>query len=242
MSDYISFINDAFHEYNRTFNTAELKKLLSTYLYKDIHINNSTLTWRIHDLKEKGFIQHAGRGMYTLPDKKAYRPEITNTVINIFHSIKYEFPYIDLCIEDTRWYNEFMVHQTFKNAIVAEVEKDAVDAVFNSLTKTLKDVFKNPDSFIFETYISKAENPVIVKSLISESPVQEQNDIKVASLEKMLVDLLSDDELYSAQSTEIPNIFKNTMDKYVINISKLKRYARRRNRLDKIETLITTLQ
>jgi hypothetical protein len=77
-----------------------------------------------------------------------------------------------------------------------------------------------------------------VKSLISESPVLDQHGVKIAPLEKLLVDCVSDQDLFAAQQSEIDFIFKTAFDKYTINESKLKRYARRRNQLEKVKNLL----
>src|SRR5690348_13753585 len=89
--------------------TKKLKDFLSICIYNNENVNDNTLAWRIHDLKKKGIIRQAGRGLYALSDnsdKKEYHPEITNTLSHIFYTVKDNFPYVDLCIEDMRWYNE----------------------------------------------------------------------------------------------------------------------------------------
>ena len=74
--------------------------------------------------------------------------------------------------------------------------------------------------------------------MISESPLAETNDIIIAALEKILVDLVSNELLYAAQQEERTTIFVNAFSKYFVNMSKLRRYARRRNRMEQIEELI----
>jgi len=58
-------------------------------------------------------------------------------------------------------------------------------------------------------------------------------------LEKLLVDCIADKELFAAQQSEIDFIYKTTAEKYTINEGKLKRYARRRNQLEKVVMLLT---
>ncbi len=210
------------------FTTRDLEKLLKRYLPNTASEN--TIGWKIHDLKVKGIIRHLERGVYALEKKKDYSPQVNAEMKRLYSSIRQQLPYTDLCLTDTSWFNEFMLHQVFKNYLVIEVEKEAAPVVFNRLMESGKKVFLNPDREIFQHYIHNTEDALIVKPLISESPVIEQEDIKVASLEKMLVDCLADRELYSAQSQEIDDIFKNAMEKYNIHTSKLKRYAGRRNK------------
>ena len=74
------------------------------------------------------------------------------------------------------------------------------------------------------------DNAIIIKNLNSEAPIQKWNNINVPTLEKILVDIIADDELFAAQQGELEFIFKSAFDKYNINESKMKRYASRRNR------------
>ncbi|MBK8786380.1 MAG: hypothetical protein IPN43_07745 [Chitinophagaceae bacterium] len=106
------------------------------------------------------------------------------------------------------------------------------------MTDVSKKVFLNPTEDIFNRYISNFNEVIIVQPLISESPITEQGGIKIASLEKLLVDCVADKDLFAAQQSEIDFIFKTAQSKYSINISKIKRYARRRNQLEKIDLLL----
>jgi hypothetical protein len=96
----------------------------------------------------------------------------------------------------------------------------------------------NPKADVFTNYISTSENVVIVKSLISESPLYEDEGIPIASMEKLLIDIICDKEVYSAQNQEAEFIFKNAAAKYNISTARLKRYATRRNKLSEFKNLI----
>jgi hypothetical protein len=201
--------------------------------------NKNTLRWKIHDLKDKGIIHHVTRGVYTLTaQKRSYLPEIPAEAKELYKSIRQELPYTELSMAYTEWFNEFMLHQAFRKYLVIEVEKEAAASVFNRLSEQGKKVFLDPGREIFDYYISHVENPIIVKPLISESPLVELDDIKIASLEKLLVDCICDTEVYSAQYQEADSIFENAMEKYAVNIGRLKRYARRRNKMKKIAAFI----
>jgi 3-deoxy-D-manno-octulosonic acid (KDO) 8-phosphate synthase len=63
----------------------------------------------------------------------------------------------------------------------------------------------------------------------------------VPTLEKILVDIIADDALFSAQQGELEFIFKSAFDKYNINKSKMKRYASRRNREAEIKNQTHTI-
>ncbi|MDO9341115.1 MAG: hypothetical protein Q7T72_11405, partial [Bacteroidales bacterium] len=61
-------------------------------------------------------------------------------------------------------------------------------------------------------------------------------------LEKILVDLYCDDKLFiSFQGDELSNIWKNVFKKYMINISTLFNYSRRRGKQKEIEDFLNSL-
>jgi hypothetical protein len=131
-----------------------------------------------------------------------------------------------------------MLHQPFKGITVVEVEKSAVEAVFALLSVDFKYVYLNPDRVLFERYINSKEEVIIVKHLNSEAPTITDHHIVFPTLEKLLVDMLIDENLFSAQQGELDYIFKTAYKKFTFNESKMKRYAARRNRVKELETRI----
>ena len=199
---------------------------------------NSTISWRLYQMKSQGLIQSLNYGNYSLKIKAQFNPNISSSLKRIYNRVFKEFPYLQVCAWDSRWFNEFMHHQIFRFYLVIEVEKEATEAVFNSLTDFSKKVFLNPDDDIFTRYISNFNEVIIVKSLISEAPIIDQEGIKIAPLEKLLIDCLADKGLFAAQQNELDFIYKSVLGKYNLNTSKMKRYAKRRNQFSKMKTLI----
>ena len=50
----------------------------------------------------------------------------------------------------------------------------------------------------------------------------------------MLLDMICQTEIYGAQEAEAENIFKGAIEKYNVNLNKLIRYARYRNKATEI--------
>lgn len=225
-----------------TSSTSLSKQEIADRLYKtNPEISLSTITWNLHLLKNQGIIQNISRGKYTLNAKKQFSPTLSPSLKRLYNKISREFPFLEICVWDSRWFNDLMLHQLFKYYLVIEVEKDSTESVFNTMTDVSKKVFLNPSEDIFTRYISNFNEVIIVKSLISESPILEYDGVKIAPLEKLLVDCISDKDLFAAQQSEIEFIFKTATNKYTVNESKLKRYARRRNQLEKIEALLNKI-
>lgn len=195
----------------------------------------STLRWRLYELKDKGIIKQMGRGLYALNRKLGYCPELSTTLKRLHGIVAKSYPLVTFCVWDSHWLNEFMVHQAFKHFYVIEVEKDAAESVFYKLSEKNKNVFLNPKTEIFDQYIVNYDEAIIIESLISESPLQKVNKYSIPSLEKLLVDCIVGDEIFAAQQNDLDYIIQTAFERYNINPGKMKRYANRRNIKDKVE-------
>ncbi|WP_300565471.1 DUF6577 family protein [Flavobacterium sp.] len=200
--------------------------------------SSNTINTYLYKLKKKDIINNITRGVYTLENERVFGPKTDSRLKKIATKIHKNYPFINYCVWNTSWLNDFMLHQPFKQFTVIEVEKSAVEQVFVNLSYDFKNVYLNPDSLFFERYISTMEDAIIIKNLHSESPTMKLNNIVVPMLEKILVDMLIDEDLFSAQQGELDYIFKSAYKKYTINESKMKRYASRRNRETELEKRI----
>ena len=63
----------------------------------------------------------------------------------------------------------------------------------------------------------------------------------VPRIEKILVDAIADNELLFAGGFEIYSIYEYALERNNVNMSKLLRYASRRNRKEKVERIIITI-
>jgi predicted transcriptional regulator of viral defense system len=192
--------------------------------------SDNTINIYLSSLQKKGIIHSLSRGMYALGNEETFQPHLNNKLVKIASIINKTFPFVKYCVWESVWLNELMRHQTFKNFTIVEVEKVASEQVFNQLNTNLPNVFIHPDEKTIERYIATLDSAVIIKNLNSEAPIQKWKNINVPTLEKILVDIIADDELFAAQQGELEFIFKSAFDKYNINESKMKRYASRRNR------------
>ena len=200
--------------------------------------SDNTINMYLSKLKRRGIINAPSRGIYELDSHTLFQPIISNSLKRTFNKVKREFPYITFCLWDTVWLNDFMRHQPFKHYVVMEVEKDAAEPVFSFLTEINKNAFINPDEEIFDRYIHNKDDVLIVKNMVTESPLAEKDDIVIPALEKLLVDMLIDTNLFSAQQNEKEFIMRSVMQKYTLNELKMRRYAIRRNREREIDELI----
>lgn len=124
-----------------------------------------------------------------------------------------------------------MLHQPGRYHLLVEVDKDVTESIFHFLGEKKKNIFLEPTDEVLSRYASKEKNAVIIKSLVSEAPVQLLQNVFTVTLEKMLVDIFCDEVLFAAQQgTEMQNIYRNAFDNYTINENKMLRYADRRRK------------
>lgn len=221
-------------------NTQLSREKLVSLINKDFpELSLGTITVYLSKLKKAGIINNPARGVYSISNKQIFNPEINQNLKKIYNKIHRDFPFIEICVWNTKWLSDLMRHQPFKNFTIIEVDKEAEEQVFNAVSEWTKNVYFNPDEEILERYIStNTEEVTIIKNLVTEAPTTKNNKIEIPTLEKVLVDILIDRELFAAQQGELDIIFKSAFDKYDINKAKMKRYAIRRNKESELERMI----
>jgi len=140
-----------------------------------------------------------------------------------------------MCIWETSWLNNFMVHQPLSSNIILEVDKDASKEVFAYLQESYRNVYLNPGSYEIDYYIISGQNNIIIKNLTITSPLIERENIIIPPIEKIMVDLFADDELFiTYQGVELQNIYQEFFRMSNINQSTLKQYANKRHMKTKL--------
>ncbi len=221
------------------------KDLWHFYKQFEPDLNENTFGWRIFNLKNKNIINAIGNGHYTISDKPKHQPNFSKNASKMGEFIATEFKDVAYCLWETHWLNEFTVHQTQKNWILIEVEKELIETIFYKLKDYFSlDIFLNPDEKIINFYVAESSKPAILKKLTTRSPItfKEENGIKinVPNVEKILVDVFTDQRLfYLFQGKELLNIYENFFKNYSINYSTLFNYANRRGQKENIKKFLT---
>ncbi len=209
-------------------------------------ITESALAWRIHNLVKRKVIDQVKLGVYTISNKAAYRPFVSDKLAQLSKIVAKEFDRLDYCLWSTEWLNDFTRHQLGTFFYILEVEKGFVEEVFNAYLETKPyRVYLDPTEDIMERYV-ESEISIVIKPLISRSPRQKiaikeksKDKIYVPTLEKMLIDVYSDAvTFYAIQGSEMDALFENALKRYPINFTKLISYARRRNKEEQIKNYL----
>ena len=200
----------------------------------------SSYNWAITGMLKGGIIIKRGYDEYTLFDNKnkaVYVPSYSELSKNIVDDLENKYPLIRFTVFETVLLNEFLNHLIAQNTIFVQVEKDVSIFVFRYLQEAGYDnLLYRPSKQDFSLYWNK--DLIVVTDLISESPINSANPHSIC-LEKILVDIISDKCITSSYSgAEYPNIINQAMERYNVDVKKMLRYARRRNKEETIKDYI----
>jgi DNA-binding Lrp family transcriptional regulator len=193
-------------------------------------------------LVKDNLLERVGQGVYASSERQSFTYKPSDFAKEIFFKMKSELPFTDFCVYDGSIFSPIQHHISINHAIYVETNRDAVETVFNRLKELYKNVYKKPSVALMYDYIDLRENCIIVKTLVTESPLIEVEGIKVPTLEKLLVDTQKDADFDYLQGYESINMYQLAFEQYSINIQKLMRYAKRRNISQEIQELINQLK
>lgn len=152
-----------------------------------------------------------------------YKCDISPKMMEVASVLIDAFVGMDHCITDMQ-----------KNLIV-EVPKTMCEAVRATLKKQFPDVALIRNAY---SMIEDLHDFILVKPLISEAPIFNDNGIRVPELEKLLVDHSADKEYAAIPVADIQREFQRAFELYPVNTSRLLRYAGRKGKKEEIKNRI----
>jgi hypothetical protein len=162
---------------------------------------------------------------------------ISDELKQLNQQLRKQFPFASYCLWSADTLIPYMHHLPNLKYIYVDVERDATEAVFHFLhDSTPKSVFLSPKTEDYSRYII-GKDAIIVRTLISESPLQRIENILTPSIEKILVDIVGDIDFEFLQGAEMSVFYRYVMERHPVNTSKLLRYASRRGRRTEVEQL-----
>ncbi|MEA1897696.1 MAG: DUF6577 family protein [Bacteroidota bacterium] len=208
------------------------ESLLAFYRQFDPDLNDSTFRWRIHQLKAKKVITPISQDLFTLGSKPDFNPGISEFEKRIAYKVEKQFSGMKYAIWSTKSVNEFLLHLSSRSITILQVEIDALEPVYAFLkNQNIGSVYFQPDKKEIERYIFESEKSIILQSLISKAPIQKIGKTVTVKLEKIIVDLFCEKDLFiSFQGSELVHIINTAYNRYAINITTMFHYARRRGK------------
>lgn len=231
-------VDAAVHTYLNSHTTIDVDTALELARTGDRDVPRSTVRWRLHEMLKRGVLQRLGRGVYTLQDKREFRLTVADSLTSLFHAVRKKLPYVELCVWRSDVLQDLTQHFPDRSVSIVEVEKNGEAAVQDFLVGidqpavTYKDLPAVERSFPGQEYI-------VVKRLVSEAPLTRVDDVTVPRLEKILVDIVQDRNLFGfLEGAETHYIYEFASDRYHIQLDTLLRYASRRGVRDDVKMII----
>lgn len=192
--------------------------------------------WAVTQLIKNGAIIRTGHDEYSLKDQRSLRnfiPHYSEEAAVLMEKISKKFPYVSFTVFETVLMNNFLNHLIAQNTIFLQVERESSIYIFRYLQdEGIPRLMYKPSKEDFRLYWEAGT--VVVIDLVTESPLCPARPHDM-TLEKMLVDMCAEKLIAATFSkAELPNVFELANDEYVIDKTKMTRYARRRNKEDEI--------
>lgn len=195
-------------------------------------------------LKKNNILTELEKDKYKLVTKGIYKYSQKEEEKRIYKILHNEYPKVDFIIWDTKNLNDFTLHYVMKNYIIVEVEKLAID-LFITL---LKDRMQKKYTILTQDILNSNrdlymndENIIVVKPLRVKSPLDNIENKKVISIEKIMVDLYIDKLYLFYQGKELQTIYENILEKYDINMKRLLNYAELRTDIEEYKKYLQSI-
>ena len=203
-------------------------------------LGRSGYHWAIDKLLQKGELERKGYGIYSVSDGRKLRsfsPSYSEEAQLLMKTLSEKYPYVSFTVFETVLMNNFLNHLIGQNTNFLQVERDSSIYVFRFFQEeSQNNVLYKPNKKEFSLYWDTGTT--VITDLISEAPMRNDKPHYVM-LEKMLVDMCADKLIASTFSkAEMPDIFEQAMTRYVLDIPRMLRYARRRHKEEVIKKYI----
>jgi hypothetical protein len=190
-----------------------------------------TVVWNVNDLVRQGKAVRVGRGVYGFMPKPRFEPMISEAAERACSLLYEKFKYLDVTVTDSDVLGQFMNLQPFSTVVVMEAKKSATGAVLSALRSEGVDAYAKKDYRMLEQYVSSSQ-PFVVRPELTVNPrLPRKKNVRAANLEKLLVDLICDQDIYGQyQGEELRNIYRNATEGYAVNYSQMLKYAAARKK------------
>lgn len=222
-----------------------VNRLLDYFHSASIDFNRRSLSTQLRRMVNSNELRKVESGCFIISEnrKSKFHPFYNEEMNKIALTIRSTYPFLDICIWNLDDIKRMSHYATNRDVIYVEVDRDAVEGVFSLLSEAFPErrVFVNPSENEYNYYING--NPaIIVKPLRTEAPcIRDKEGIFHPSIEKIMVDVISDVDFTPWQDYEAVRLFDTIYTQYDVSSSKLMRYARRRSKSDKIKELISEI-
>lgn len=200
----------------------------------------NSINWLVKVLLNDNVICRVGRNKYILKyqenRKRKYDYQPSEKLQAVINCIKEKHPLIEFQAWESIQLNIVLNHQLAHNRIFIEVENMLEGAVFNTLRERFGSVLLKPSVEMFTQYAD--DDGIVVLKMVTQTPGDKKYTHKIL-IEKLIVDIATNRLLRAIYATsECAQMIEDIFSIYIVDETKLFRYAARRNALDKIRKII----
>lgn len=222
----------------------EIRQFLEKYYGE---MKKTTLTWRIYDLKNEGYIKTIDRKSFEIIDKNLYiefTTEVNEKILKLLKkynsrikTVKKLYPEeqnFNISVWNTGVLNKYTTHQVYKNINIVEIDKLRITNLFFYIKPKINSIviIKNTQGV---EYLLE-DDSIYISNLPMKSPIQKKqssrnNYVGNPKAEKVLVDLfIYNKSILPYDDQEIENIYKNIYKKHIVKTKTVLNYARIRGK------------
>lgn len=229
----------------RNGNSFSLDSLANYFQSAAIDVNRRSLAIQLSRMVRSNVLRKDNNGRFIISEnhKAEFHPLYDEEMKKIADVIRSAYPFMDICIWSIDDIKRLSHYASNRNVVYVEVDRDAAEGVFELVSRIFSDrrVFINPTENEYTYYIN-GNSSIIVKPLRTEAPCIKDNEgILHPSIEKIMVDVVSDVDFAPWQDYETVRLFETISSLYTVSSTKLMRYARRRAKGEKIDRLMAEI-
>ena len=184
-------------------------------------------------IRKDGHLLFPGCGFkpifHIIPDEKTHR---------LFTDLKAALPFALINIWHTDAILPLMHDIPNFSLTIVGAERLAADSVADALENLTDALILQDSEKSLLSRLAAGRELVVVTPLVSQAPVEVSDGVTVPTLEKILVDILSDNALHALTGSEAYSIYAAAFDRYAVSRKTLLRYAGRRNRAEEVNTIM----
>ena len=180
-----------------------------------------TVSSKIRALVQSGKLSPVGKGQYLSVHKPVYQPVVSPWMQDVNGILVRKCEGMSHCLTQR------------KGNLFLYASKGDIPAIRAALEEEGAKVILDKD---WKRFPAELEGYIILDKLISESPVLQEEDIPVPSLEKELVDRI-------CCGRDAPDLFsiQKMMEVYPVNLNRLNRFAARRGAAELVNSILRDL-
>lgn len=203
--------------------------------------SRATLEWYLSQLTKEGKLDRIGRGRYSSKARSHFVPNESETDKELAIRLRQWYPDATFCIYKGTVFAPLQHHLSYNALTYIETQRELTEILFHRFQDEGHRVFHRPDKKVFFDYIDISQPGLIIKPLVSGSPLQVKGGITLPMLEKLLVDIRCDADFDYMGGGEAVRMLENAASLFTINTTKLLRYAGRRHCREEFENDLNRL-